>query len=415
VKVRHAIIADDLTGAVDAAAAFAHRGFRAVVVLDPRCLRSPRGMGFPPLLKWDTGGKPGPPQIVALCTHSRHDTPDAARRKVRRACGQLRQGGYSLLFKKLDSTVQGNVVAEVEAARAGGGFAAALVCPAHPVQGRRVRGAVLHVRGAGTVHLGERFRAQGLRASGAIEAPMSVAKISRAFARGNRFLLAHATTERELGLLVRAVRQSKHRVLLAGSAGMAGILAKQMARGRPVAGEFQVSSLKFHPSAQATLIIAGSNNPVTKRQLEKLVAQTRAAVFVLDRFTGKDAAAALASGRNVVILVPVHRQPDRMILRQLGTLAPLFRSRLIGSLVLTGGDTAALVCRGLRPLAIAIGGEIVPGIAWGRLVGGLAGGLAVCTKPGGFGGDQSLARAVRFLAPPPAGAPTAVPWPIFRS
>jgi len=396
VKRRHAIIADDLTGAVDAAAAFADRGFTTAVVLDPRRLRA------------------GAAEVVALCTHSRHDSPDAAARKVRRACDQLRRGGYTLLYKKLDSTAQGNIVAEVEAARDAGGFAKALVCPAHPAQGRRVHGAVLHLRGAGTVHLGERFRAQGLLASGVIAAPHSVAKIARAFEREHRFLLAHATSERDLERLVLAALQSKHRVLLAGSAAMAGVLAKQMASRNPVAKKFQVSNFSFlprrsaaktgHPSAKGALVIAGSNNPVTKRQLEKLVGRTQAAVFVLDRFTGIDATAALASGRNVVILAPVHRQPDRMILRQLSALSPLFRARLVGSLVLTGGDTAALVCRCLRPRAFTIGGEIVPGLAWGRLVGGLAGGVAVCTKPGGFGADQSLVRAARFLSRVPATA-----------
>jgi uncharacterized protein YgbK (DUF1537 family) len=147
-----------------------------------------------------------------------------------------------------------------------------------------------------------------------------------------------------------------------------------------------------------TLVISGSNNPVKERQIEKLVGGTGAALLGLNRHTAEGAAAALAGGRDVIIRAPVHRQPDRVILRRLGALAPLFRARRMGSLLLTGGDTAALVCRCLRPLAIAIGGEIVPGLAWGKFIGGAAGGLAVCTKPGGFGIDQSLVRAVRFLA-----------------
>ena len=155
--------------------------------------------------------------------------------------------------------------------------------------------------------------------------------------------------------------------------------------------------------------MTGSNNPVTERQLEKLIRKTHTASLALNRLTRRDAAAALASGRNVIIRAQVHRQPDRVVLRQLSALAPLFRARLVGNLLLTGGDTALLVCRCLRPLAIAICGEIVPGLAWGKFIGGLADGLTVCTKPGGFGSDQSLVRAVEFLAKVAAGVPPALP------
>jgi D-threonate/D-erythronate kinase len=382
-KLRHAIIADDLTGAMDAAAAFAGRGFTVEVVLDPRRLR-------------ESGAR-----VVALCTHSRHDAPGVARRKVSRACVHLRKNGRSLLYKKLDSTGQGNIVAEVEAARDAGGFPAALVCPAHPTHGRTVRRSVLRAREGGAVNLNRRFRSQGLLQSGSIGLPISLAKAVRAIGRGHRFLAADAASERDLEILVRAALRSRHRVLLAGSAGMAGVLAKLLIRRGarpPWHGRLSRRSNAGTTVPLKTLVIAGSNNPVTRRQLKMLVARTGAALLPLNRLTNKNAAAALAGGRNVVIRAPVHRQSDRVILRRLGTLTPLFRANRIGALLLTGGDTASLVCRCLRPLAIAIGGEIVPGLAWGRFIGGAADGLAVCTKPGGFGIDQSLVRAVRFLA-----------------
>ena len=67
-------------------------------------------------------------------------------------------------------------------------------------------------------------------------------------------------------------------------------------------------------------------------------------------------------------------------------------------MLLTGGDTALLVCRWLRVAGIAIQGEIVPGLAWGRIVGGTADGVLVCTKPGGFGDERSLVESVNVLA-----------------
>jgi uncharacterized protein YgbK (DUF1537 family) len=56
-----------------------------------------------------------------------------------------------------------------------------------------------------------------------------------------------------------------------------------------------------------------------------------------------------------------------------------------------------LICRWLRPSAIVLQGEIRPGLAWGRILGGLADGMAVCTKPGGFGNADALVDAVEFF------------------
>ena len=396
---RYGIIADDLTGATDVAAAFANCGFAAAVAFAPRSLRSLDA------------------QVVALSTHSRHDNSADARRKVRQACARLLDGGWPVTYKKLDSTVQGNVVAEVEAARSAGGFTTALVCPANPAQGRSVRGGVLHVRGGDTVNLPERFRVQGLTEFGSVASPISAAKVIRAIGQRHRFILADATSERDLACLAGVALGSKHRVLLAGSAGLAGEFGKLLKRRAPA----RRNPNDRHPPARTgeqaprnTLIVTGSNNPVTERQLEKLIRKTRTAAFELNRLTPRDAAFALASGRNVIIRVRVHRQPDRLILRQLSALGHLFRARLVGSLLLTGGDTALLVCRCLRPRAIAISGEIIPGLAWGKFIGGRADGLTVCTKPGGFGGEQGIVRAVEFLAKVGAGRTPAFRLPLPR-
>ena len=389
-QLRYGIIADDLTGATDAAAGFANCGFQVAVALEPGRLRSLAA------------------HVMVLSTHSRHDAPATSCRKVRKACAQLHAGGVTLLYKKIDSTVQGNIVAEVEAARDAGGFAAALVCPANPSQGRVVRGGVLRVRASDSVNLRHRFLIQGLTEFGSVESPISVAKVTHSIQQGRRFIIADATSERDLAFLVLAVLQSKFRVLLAGSAGMAGALAKLLSRRNSA----QVNQSFKSPLTSAgkdacgkTLAFTGSNNPVTERQLKQLSAKTNAVSLALDGCTRKHAAVALANECNVIVRVPVHRRSNRIVIRQLNGLASLFRGRLVGSLLLTGGDTALLICRCLRPLAIAVNGEIVPGLAWGRFIGGIADGLSVCTKPGGFGVDQSLVRAVDFLAKASAEVP----------
>ena len=72
-----------------------------------------------------------------------------------------------------------------------------------------------------------------------------------------------------------------------------------------------------------------------------------------------------------------------------------------GGLVLTGGDTALSVCLALGSTALHLCGEVEPGLPWGVLADGPWAGLRVATKAGGFGGAESLLRAVdRMRAAP---------------
>ena len=77
--------------------------------------------------------------------------------------------------------------------------------------------------------------------------------------------------------------------------------------------------------------------------------------------------------------------------------AEAVRRGMVGALVLSGGDTARLLCGALAADAIHLGGEVLPGIPWGRLEGGLADGTTVVTKSGGFGGPDVLLRVVDSL------------------
>lgn len=119
-----ALLADDLTGACDAGVQFALRGLATTVWLDPE----PRE----------------PAEVTAVSTNSRRDPPEVARRKVEAACRALPK----LIFKKIDSTLYGNIGAEIEAAMEVCGFREAFVAPAFPAQGRMVRDGWLHVAGS---------------------------------------------------------------------------------------------------------------------------------------------------------------------------------------------------------------------------------------------------------------------------
>ncbi len=115
---RWAIVADDLSGALDAGVQFVARGFRGSAVFDRR------------------GGPPGDSDVMALTTNSRDASPAIARRQVRQAIQWLRRHCADRVFKKIDSTGQGNLVDEGDAALESLDLRTAVICPANPSQQR---------------------------------------------------------------------------------------------------------------------------------------------------------------------------------------------------------------------------------------------------------------------------------------
>lgn len=116
--LRLAVVADDLTGALDAGAPFADRGLRVRVATDPSTLA----------LALDGA------EVVAVSTRSREIAPAAARDAVGRLLAGLPPGVP--LFKKVDSRLKGNIAAELSVFPEG----PVLAVPALPEFGRVVRG-----------------------------------------------------------------------------------------------------------------------------------------------------------------------------------------------------------------------------------------------------------------------------------
>ena len=123
-------IADDLSGALDAAAAFHAAGWTVTVALSEAA--------------WPAGGFG---EIVAYTTETRNAAPAEAATRVARAIAQGRARGGRLLYKKIDSTLRGPVAAELAAMLRLLPGTRVLFAPANPAVGRTVRDGVLRVHG----------------------------------------------------------------------------------------------------------------------------------------------------------------------------------------------------------------------------------------------------------------------------
>lgn len=111
------VIADDLTGAAELAALAHQAGLRAVVLTEP-----PRRRIVADVIVCDSG--------------TRLATPAAAARKVTQLARRLRAIPNAGIFKKVDSVLRGNVMAEIEACMDALALKRTLLVPCNPSLGR---------------------------------------------------------------------------------------------------------------------------------------------------------------------------------------------------------------------------------------------------------------------------------------
>jgi uncharacterized protein YgbK (DUF1537 family) len=335
------LIADDLTGACDAAVHFARRGYRTQVHLDSHGEET---------------------SVLAISTESR-DLNAAELRQVMRGLAQrLPIAQARILFKKIDSTLRGNVGAEIAAALAAFGCEAAVITPAFPAMGRTVEGGYLRVGVAEAIDLAARL---GLDTCAHVQPGMVFAAIES----GTRFISVDAACDHDLDAIALAGLESGRRILWAGSAGLASALARTLPWGGPP-GPRPAPRL-----ASSVLFCIGSDHPVTVEQQRLLLALGRA--------------------EHVMLNLSVRQTSVERVRELVGNAAGA-----AGALVLSGGDTASLVCRALGVRRIELADEIVAGIPWGYLSGGAFDGWRVATKSGGFGAPHALIQVADFFLCP---------------
>jgi D-threonate/D-erythronate kinase len=389
------LLADDLTGALDAAAVLRRQQWSASVVLAQE--------EYP-------AGSVGDPDVLAVTTETRHvENPDAALREVASALPRDR-----LVYKKIDSTLRGLFGLEIATLLEVFGGETALVVPALPGQGRAILGGELLVNGVPQdTNLVSLLRQQS--AGKVVHVPLEQVRsgleelatmLARPVGMGPAFVAVDAVTDDDLVLIARAVQRLSSPMLIAGSAGFAAHLptAWGLSR-RTVTPEAAPSS-----NGSRTSVI-GSANPKTLAQVELLCA-AGVEQIVLDpemvdqagmESLAEQGKAWLRRGVDVVVrLAP----PSRLSLAATPAERQLRSARMLGglgaglvhhtsarTLILSGGDVAYAVCRALGVTTIVLDGEILPGLPLGHARTSTGERVTLITKAGGFGADDALCMA----------------------
>ena len=335
--MRLAIVADDLTGALDVCAPVAARGLRVVVATSPAATAQAINSGA---------------EVVVVNTATREGSAENAREAVASASRLLAAALPELVLKKVDSRLKGHVAVEVAAMMAAFGRTRAVVAPAVPSQGRTVIGG--HVVGNGVAQ------------------PIGIAAVMGA-------MLHDAPDTADAAALARVARNAPYDALLVGASGLGAGLAQLLGR----------RHAPVPPQLPGPLLVAvGSHDPITLRQVELALGGT-----AFNHIVSPDGAlGSLMGGPSLVQAVVSRDGSFGTAMARFGrSIADLLRDGGFGTVLLTGGETAQSVLGELGVGLLDVLGEVLPGIPVTRAALGDRS-LTILTKSGGFGTPQDILR-----------------------
>ncbi|WP_339321738.1 four-carbon acid sugar kinase family protein [Paenibacillus sp. FSL W8-0194] len=425
------IIADDLTGANDAGVQLSKIGIASTVYLD--------------LKEGSWTGDGG--DVAILDTDSRAADEQEAYDRIRKASAIFRARGYGHAYKKMDSTLRGNVAAELAAVVSVHQPEIVVVAPAYPKMNRQTIGGHQFVNGRPVSEtefgrdpktpvtdsyipnlLGKYADAERIRLVGEelLKGPEDVFLefILRHAAQGTTWFVCDAATDQDLKVIADMFAKTKKTIVWAGSAGLIEYL--------PQALELQKNAVtsQERPQVPRTLTVSASLSRVTKEQLEQVRTMADASFVEVDpvelvrqTYALREVLEALGGARDKkhFVLFVDSSEKNREATKRLGEELSLNKTEIseaisrelaniaseivtsfpdIQGLVLTGGDTAKAVCSRLNMNRMQLHTEVETGLPLGILRDAADTGKKywTVTKAGGFGGRHSLANVLKYMS-----------------
>jgi uncharacterized protein YgbK (DUF1537 family) len=404
------VVGDDMTGANATGALFAGRGMRTVTVAEPANLARLAG-------EFD---------VLVVDTASRHLPTEEAAQRVREAVAAASASGVELVVKRVDTTLRGNVGAELDAAleqrrgRAARGTVRAIMVPAFPAAGRTTVGGIQLVDGIALTETDaardplDPVRSSRVASIVAAQTDRSIAEVPLDLVlAGGRELLAALRSSTDV-VICDAQTTGHLRAIAAAAARVAeadGVEWLSVDPG-PFGAEL-AEHLRLGPAAAApapVLVVSGSLTWQTRDQLLQL---ERQGVRFVDVDAGRlDVGGALGHLRELLTAAPapdavgvravaaegndqVSAEAARRIPETLGEIVRLcLADRPVGGLYVTGGDVTVRVLAALEAEGIELEEEVLPLAVAGRLRGGPHGGLPFTTKGGLIGGPLAAVACV---------------------
>ena len=425
---RFYIIADDLTGANDAGVQLSKIGISSTVFLD-----------------YKDSSLQSTEDVAIIDTDSRAMSEGVAYETIYNASSIFRKQGYEQVYKKMDSTLRGNVAAELAALVSVYQPEIIVVAPAFPKMNRQTINGYQYVNGERVSEtefardpktpVKDSFIPNLLKKyvddricliDQAILNSSNenlINKIVENTGQGTTWFICDASTDEDLKMIADTFAQFNKKTVWVGSAGLIEYL--------PDALQLKKAELNQQEELgiTKTLTVSASLSLVTKQQLEmvktmaedthfveldpvKLIKKTYRISDIIDEFTQE-------SNKKHFVLFVDSSAENREATKQLGTELSLGNTQIsetismelgviakvvvqsmptINGLILTGGDTAKAVCNQLNMNRMQLYTEIEAGLPLGKLGNATnAQRYWTVTKAGGFGNKHSLLNALKFM------------------
>lgn len=424
IKMKLAIIADDITGANDSGVQLAKYGLNTSVLFD--------------LDKKGVENK----EAVVFDTDSRAVEKDEAYRLVKEASVFLKGNGFNHIYKKIDSTMRGNIGAEIDAVYDVINPDFMLIVPGYPKNGRVVKegyhylnGKLLHETEIGTdpktpvkeSYLPDLLSKQTNQSIGIITSKLlssgeeAIKERLMQFKKNNiSYVIVDSETEKDLENILHYVSKTEFNVGWVGSAGLANYL--------PSYYDIERKGLTYNvpKSERHVLTVVGSVNVNSRMQLEKLLEQKNVkgvpfeSVKAVSEKSQRDvevervyldAKRYVQEGKHIVIYSTgetedikeaqefgrekglTHTQVGTAIVNALGEVsAKLLDEGFFEGIVMTGGDTAKQIAKFLNIKGFELFDELEIGIPLGTFVGYKE--IYTVTKAGGFGSENVFMNSI---------------------
>ena len=395
--VKLLIIADDFTGALDTGVQFSAHGAVTSVITDPA---------------FDFTKVDSSIQVLVMDAETRHLEPEQAYSVVRKAVEHALAAGVCCIYKKTDSALRGNIGAELTAVLDAAGTDRLPFIPAFPKMNRITQNGVHLIDGvpvAESVFGRDPF--EPVRHSylpQIIREQSDVPVCLRIPCEEWKGIVIHdGESQEELRRSALELGRKGELGLMAGCAGFAAELA-------PVLGLKGKSGRKNLPEGPL-LVVCGSVNPVTLRQLDR-AEQAGAARFQLsteqladpgwmDTEPGKELLEEWEKKIRMAGCTILESQGKRgghndtaeSLLREqvsrglAAVLKRLLEMGIQARLMITGGDTLLACTRMLGVRELFLEGELFPGVVLSRM--GFGGrDYDLISKSGGLGEEDLLVR-----------------------
>ena len=390
------LLADDLSGALEVGASFRARGHRVRVPL--------------------AAGTNDPAALEVVTTETRNASPANAAQAVHSALQRQQTAGRRLIFKKIDSTLRGPFAAEVTALVETLQPSLVVICPSNPATGRAVVDGILRVNGtpltetdfrrdpiwpATTSRIADLWPANANIAQLALanlRSPDATQRLEEIRRQGARIVVSDAETAGDLDRLLSVTRRVCADTVFVGANGLGDALARA---DQPAAS----SATSNLPTLSSLLAICGSRHPASHRQIEQLAAAHHVPLLTLTPGTAKpeklfrELSSQLESHRLAALRFdPTHPADPADLMRETAALlAPFARATLPAAYFFTGGETAWSACAALGGESLEVVGTSERAIVVSQLQRRGASPAFILTKPGGYGDDAVLVRAIAEL------------------